>query len=71
MNGENEYVYDTNLVLASIDAQPSADVVEVVRCKDCIHRNPFGYKCLRDNLWHDEDGFCSYGEQKEWCRNDN
>ena len=28
-NGENEYVYDTNAVLDSIDAQPTADVVEV------------------------------------------
>lgn len=29
-NGENEYVYDTNAVLESIDRQPTADVVEVV-----------------------------------------
>ena len=28
-NGENEYVYDTNAVLQSIDEQPTADVVEV------------------------------------------
>lgn len=30
-NGENEYVYDTNSVLDSIDEQPIADVVEVKR----------------------------------------
>lgn len=30
-NGENEYVYDTNSVLDSIDEQPTADVVEVKR----------------------------------------
>lgn len=41
------------------------DVAEVVRCKDCKHRNPYGSKCLRDNLWHDDDDFCSYGERKE------
>lgn len=29
-NGENEYVYDTNAVLESIDAQPTVDAVEVV-----------------------------------------
>ena len=29
-NGENEYVYDTNAVLASIDAQPPVEAVEVV-----------------------------------------
>ena len=29
-NGENEYIYDTNAVLDSIDAQPTVDAVEVV-----------------------------------------
>ena len=29
-NGENEYVYDTNAVLESIDKQPTIDAVEVV-----------------------------------------
>ena len=33
-NGENEYVYDTNAFLDSIDEQPTIDAVEVVRCKD-------------------------------------
>lgn len=30
-NGDNEYVYDTNAFLDSIDNAPTADVVEVVR----------------------------------------
>jgi hypothetical protein len=51
------------------DSKPNAatvcDMVEVVRCKDCKHRNPNGWKCLRDNLWHDMNDFCSYGERKE------
>ena len=34
-NGENEYVYDTNAVLDSIDSQPTVDAVEVLRCRDC------------------------------------
>ena len=42
-NGENEYVYDTNAVLDSIDSQPTVDAVEVVRCRDCTY-------------WGDEDG---------------
>lgn len=29
-NGENEYVYDANAVLDSIDAQPTVDAVPVV-----------------------------------------
>lgn len=72
-NGENEYVYDTNSVLDSIDAQPTADVVEVVRCKDCkwfsVH-NKDG--CYRHDLDHHaqmtpvyENDFCSYGTPKE------
>lgn len=32
-NGENEYVYDTNAVLDSIDNQPTADVAEVVHAE--------------------------------------
>lgn len=43
---------------------PSADVVEVVRCKDCYRRNPNCSKCLRDNLWHDDNDYCSYGIKK-------
>ena len=58
-NGENEYVYDTNAVLASIDAQPTVDAVEVVRCKYCKH-------------WHEETGWCNHhshfiGENGEAC----
>lgn len=36
-NGENEYVYDTNSVLDSIDAQPTADVVEVDTIKAWLY----------------------------------
>lgn len=36
MNGENEYVYDTNSFLDSIDDAPSIDAVPVVRCKECV-----------------------------------
>ena len=42
-NGENEYVYDTNAVLDSIDSQPTVDAVEVLRCRECKY-------------WGDEDG---------------
>ncbi len=48
-----------------VKKQPTADVVEVVRCKDCIYRNPCGHTCLQDNLWHNDDDFCSYGTPKE------
>lgn len=44
------------------------DVFEVVRCKDCAHciiPYPYGARCLRDNLWHNSNDFCSYGVRKE------
>lgn len=44
-NGENEYVYNTNAVLDSIDAQPTADVVEVVRCGKCKHSRELDKHC--------------------------
>ena len=52
--------------------QPTADVVEVVRCKDCTHghwnQEPYHgkpiYYCDRTDLQVDKYGFCSYGERK-------
>ena len=50
---------------------PAADVVEVVRCKDCRHckfnSSAEFYKCDRRGYFTEEvaeDGFCSYGERK-------
>ena len=70
-NGENEYVYDTNAVLDSIDSQPTMDAVEVVRCKDCIRRYDTD-ECpmcflIEGNYcdYTNENGFCDRGERKE------
>lgn len=49
-------------VLDIIDAAPAADVVEVVRCRDC---------CMHDNCYTEEvfefagmtDGFCCIGKR--------
>lgn len=59
-----------------IDDTPTADVVEVVRCKDCKfwgipHANDIekAHYCCRDNMWcmplRFAEDFCSYGERKE------
>lgn len=54
---------------------PSADVVEVVRCKDCKEYNTyscaegFGW-CEAWNLGKTDDQFCSYGERAD-MRSDN
>ena len=45
------------------------DVVQVVRCKDCIHRDPEDKKCdcsfqARGGMFPmDDNDFCSYGEK--------
>lgn len=45
---------------------PSADVVEVVRCKDCKF---WDSGCRWCELWGDtqeyDNGYCSYGERKD------
>lgn len=74
-NGENEYVYDTNAVLDSIDSQPTVDAVEVVRCRDCKRCFKHTTKRNRQKMWicmRNEvdvcvrpDGFCSYGERND------
>ena len=79
-NGENEYIYDTNAVLDSIDSQPTADVQEVVRCEKCKHKQELDkyekrlyiegcVACTQispssDRLVMLPTDFCSYGERK-------
>lgn len=43
---------------------PAADVVEVVRCRDCTGYNGSGY-CRRLAVSAYDNDFCSYGERKE------
>ena len=43
---------------------PVADVVDVVRCKDCKHLFEDNGCPLRYFKTHLEDDFCSYGERK-------
>ena len=47
-----------------IDCAPAADVVPVVRCKDCTHL--YGAACVVCGLLpRKPDDFCSYGERKD------
>lgn len=46
-----------------INSVPAADVVEVVRCKDCKHRKKNTF-CLHNMRYEDDNGLCSYGERK-------
>lgn len=72
--GEDEQTLAYNAALVAfiknMENAPAADVVEVVRCKDCKH-----YKTMfcKMDIWHkditlyraDENDFCSYGERKD------
>lgn len=52
----------------AIKSIPAADVVEVVRCKDCKHRwkGDCGLWCMiHDDMYAEEDYFCASGERRE------
>ena len=53
----------------SIESVPSADVVEVVRCKDCRYWHPDINLCTQWGELNDEDilphAYCSFGERKD------
>ena len=58
--------YQSRAITAIRDV-PTADVVEVVRCKDCIYR----YKdidgdfcCDLDDCYAGDTGFCHYGKRR-------
>ena len=59
----------TPLIENLIQKQPAADVVEVVRCRDCKHY--VANYCTRDirgrtNMFYVSDNdFCSYGKTKD------
>ena len=59
-NPTNEYTKGCNEVcdwaIKTIKNIPTADVVKVVRCKDCIHRNPEDKKC--DYSFQAKGGIC-------------
>ena len=50
---------------------PAADVVEVVRCKDCKYRKTedcamfYECDCGEQHTWENDNDFCSYGERKD------
>ena len=57
-------------LLRMIDYQETADVVEVVRCKDCKWLSHFDDEevALWCGVWSNatnEDSFCSWGERRE------
>ena len=54
----------TPLIVSLIEKQPTADVVEVVRCKDCTEWDKDECECSH---WYGfrEDDYCSYGARMD------
>lgn len=76
LRSPSEICYCEGDVKTMIDMQPTADVVEVVRCKDCKHltvvNNESIYaRCEKTGyiFWSFEtdtrEHFCAYGERRE------
>jgi len=76
LNSDDTLKYARKLIKLYVEEQPTADVVEVVRCKDCkywhelfnygncdVHTNEVGdITCVSMT---DLNDFCCYGEKKE------
>lgn len=73
---DEEYGHDIGFVAGLhraktfIRSLPSAEAVEVVRCKDCRHKYVSGngttqyYVCDFMDAQYEEDGFCHHGESE-------
>lgn len=66
VNNIFELMYQDGVQHSCVHFKPTANVFEVVRCKDCV----FGVKTKGAGIWcslndcgFDKDGFCSYGER--------
>ena len=59
-----DYLFDRIKINSIVNEQPTADVVEVVRCKDCkyLHRMVCPYGIRRTPRGND---YCSYGKRRE------
>ena len=62
--------YEWAWTLTAIDKEPTADVVPVVRCKDCLYaREIYGkLECIHGvsyrNSYNRPDDYCNYGERR-------
>ena len=73
-NFKGDVPYEWAWTLTAIDKEPTADVVPVVRCKDCKFykaqkqsvnwKNKKKYCCRVVALKVNENDYCSYGERK-------
>ncbi len=71
-NGYSD-TYDKACIIGTLEEVPTADVVEVVRCKDCIHywknwkdgEPDYGDEVAMCLCSPKDDAFCSEGERRK------
>lgn len=51
-------------MLNAFAKEPSADVVEVVRCRECKHKAEGQGYCYKHGIWLHRMTFCSEGERR-------
>lgn len=51
--------------LVAVEDADTANVVEVVRCKDCVHYIAEDLHCRKHFCIFGPDAYCSYGERKD------
>lgn len=59
------YLVERYGVDGTIEAMPTIDAVQVVRCKDCKHFDGSYPMCCRFEETFEPDGYCSFGEKRE------
>ena len=68
---QKPHLLSTEDTLYILDCLPTADVVEVVRCKECIYWNKRTVNnkgfiiCSASGMEIHTEDFCSYGERKD------
>lgn len=68
MPNDGSYPINAKAVRVTIEKAPAADVVEVVRCKDCKYWrqvNEERFACWLLGFEMDYDEYCSYGKRKD------
>lgn len=68
--GDDDIAEIVKMDYITVSNVPSADVAEVVRCKDCIHNDQCKHRVVMwvedpINTWHKDIDYCSYGERKD------
>lgn len=61
--GETDAARATMKITHYVSRMPTADVVEVVRCKDCKHYAGEGMYCACDIMVHYDHFYCYWGER--------